>query len=193
MITALIRYVPNVLTTARLLLAVPIGYLIFHEKYDLVLWLALFAGLSDGIDGWLARIMGAQTRYGAVVDPLSDKALLTASYLAFAMVGLVPWWFTTLVVARDILIVAGALAYHTVYGRYKMQPTILGKTSTLFQIAFALLLIAEQVFSKLPTSVLNITFLFVVVLTFISGIHYTYIWGGKAWEQRKAHIAGKRL
>ena len=90
MTSGVIKLIPNILTTLRLILAVPICLLILDENYPAVLWIAFIAGLSDGVDGWFARKVDALSRYGAIVDPLSDKALLISAYVAFVIVGLLP-------------------------------------------------------------------------------------------------------
>lgn len=179
------RQIPNILTTLRLLLAVPIALLITQQQFSAVLWLAFVAGVSDGLDGWLARKWHCQSRYGAVVDPLSDKAMLVGAYLSFAVIGLIPWWLAWLVLGRDVLIVVGALAYHGLFGRYEMAPSIWGKASTLVQISFALLLIAAQVWPVGPPSLLLPGLWLLVGLAVISGGHYLLLWGGKAWLQHR--------
>ena len=177
---SLIKQLPNTLTTMRLLLAVPMCLLVLIEDYEAVLWVALLAGVSDGVDGWLARKLDATSRYGAIVDPLADKVMLSGIYPSLAAVGLLPWWVALLVLGRDLLIVLGALAYHGLYGRYDMEPSRLGKASTFFQILFALAILLGQVVPVLPVFVLN-TLLGLVVLTAIaSGGGYVVTWGRRA-------------
>ena len=183
-----IKQIPNALTTLRLILAIPICLLILNENYQAVLWVAFIAGLSDGVDGWLARKLGAESRYGAIVDPLSDKALLIGVYGSLAVVGLLPWWVTIIVVVRDMVILGGALAYHWRFGRYAMEPSLWGKISTCVQIAFALLLLTNQVFPVFPEFSLQIGLWLVILLAAISGGHYIYIWGGKAAAVKKEQI-----
>ena len=184
MAATVIRYIPNTLTTLRLLLAAPICYLIIEQHFEEVLWLSLFAGLSDGADGWLARKFDAQSRYGAVVDPLSDKALLTGSFISFAIAGLIPWWLAIVVVARDVVILAGAMVFFSLYGRFSMQPSVLGKVSTLMQIAFAIALIAEQAYGLIPSAMLNTGVVLVAGLAAVSGAHYVWVWSNKAVAKR---------
>ena len=189
MANAVIRQLPNALTTLRLLLAVPICLAILDERYESVLWLVLAAGISDGLDGWLARRLDATSRYGAIVDPLSDKALLSGAFFCFAFVGLLPWWLALVVVGRDVLIVVGALAYHALYGRYEMAPSNWGKGSTFVQILFAVLVIVQQVVPILPELVIYGLEGALVVTALVSGGHYVYIWGQKAAQARRADAA----
>ncbi len=180
---SLVRQIPNTLTTLRLLLAIPLCWMILQGDYEAVLWIALAAGLSDGVDGWLARILHATSRYGAVVDPLADKVMLSGAYPSMAVVGLIPWWLALLVIGRDVVIVLGALAFHALYGRYEMAPTGLGKFSTFLQILFALVVLAGQVYPALQSPHVFALLLIVASVTALSGIHYVYIWGSKALGQ----------
>jgi cardiolipin synthase len=179
MVDTVIKQFPNALTTLRLLLAAPICLLIINENYPAVLWLAFVAGLSDAVDGYLARKLNALTYYGAVVDPLADKALLLSTYIAFAVIGLLPYWLVAILIIRDLLIVCGALIYRCKYGRFKMAPSLWGKISTALQISFALMLILQQISSVLPEFIVQIAMWLVIVLAFISGGHYFYTWSGK--------------
>lgn len=180
---SLVRQVPNTLTTLRLLLAIPLCWLILQREFESVLWVGLAAGLSDGVDGWLARRLDAASRYGAIVDPLADKLMLSGAYPAMAAVGLLPWWLALIVIGRDIVIVLGALAYHALYGRYSMSPSVLGKFSTFLQIVFAISLLLQQVFPVFPQAVLSAALYLVAAVSIASGAHYVWVWGLKAVRQ----------
>ena len=182
---SLSRQIPNLLTTMRLLLAVPMCLLVLIEDFEAVLWVALLAGLSDGVDGWLARKLDATSRYGAIVDPLADKVMLSGIYPSLAAVGLLPWWVALLVLGRDLVIVLGALAYHGAYGRYDMEPSRWGKASTFFQILFALAVLFQQVFPVLAAPVLMGLMWLVVLAAVFSGGHYVATWGIRAARQHQ--------
>lgn len=184
MITTLLNQLPNLLTTLRLLLAVPICLLVLGRDYEAVLWIAFAAGLSDGVDGWLARKLNATSRYGAVVDPLADKVMLSGIYPCLAAVGLLPWWVALLVIGRDLVIVIGGLCYHSLYGRFEMQPSPWGKVSTFFQILFALVLLLDQVFPFAPAIALTALQYGVVAVTVLSGGHYVVTWSARALQHR---------
>ncbi len=179
----MLRQLPNTLTTLRLLLAMPLCWMILQRDFEAVLWIAVVAGVSDGVDGWLARILNATSRYGAVVDPLADKVMLSGAYPSMAVVGLIPWWLALLVIGRDIVIVIGALAFHTLYGRYEMAPTALGKLSTFLQIVLALVVLAGQVYPLLLHPGVTVLLWIVAGVTALSGSHYVYIWGRRALQQ----------
>lgn len=180
MTSAVIKQIPNALTTLRLLLAAPICWLILEQNYAVVLWLAALAGLSDGVDGWIARKFDATSRYGGIVDPLADKILLGCVYISLAMVNVLPWWVAVIVVLRDLVIVTGALAYHWRFGAYEAMPSLWGKLSTLVQIVFAVSVLFGQVQHLIPASWLLLGQWLLIVLAFISGGHYVYIWTLKA-------------
>jgi len=178
-----LRQLPNALTTLRLFLAIPICLFILQGHFTVVLWITFFAGLSDVVDGWLARKLDAQTRYGAIADPLSDKAMLIGTYVCLAVVGLIPQWVAMLVVARDLIIMTGALAYHWLIGHYDMSPSFWGKACTLVQIAFALMVIVQQVFPVFSDTYFRAALWLVLALTLISGGNYVSVWGKKALQE----------
>ena len=181
----LVRQIPNTLTTLRLLLAIPLCWLILRQEFEAVLWVAFAAGVSDGVDGWLARRLDAASRYGAVVDPLADKIMLSGAYPSMAIIGLLPWWLALLVIGRDLVIVLGALAYHGLYGRYDMEPSGWGKFSTFIQIIFVLALLVQQVFPLFPPAGLDALMYLVAIAAVWSGAHYVQVWGARAIVQAR--------
>jgi cardiolipin synthase len=179
MTSLLIKQLPNILTTLRLILAVPICFLIINENYSAVIWIAFIAGFSDALDGYLARTFNVVSYYGEVVDPLADKALLLCTYIAFSVVGLVSWWLVALLLLRDIMIVSGACIYHRKFAVYNMAPSLWGKGCTGAQIIFALMILTQQVYPVLPESSLQLALWSVILLTTLSGGHYLFIWRNK--------------
>jgi cardiolipin synthase len=188
--TSLLRQLPNALTTLRLLLAVPLCLLILREQHAAALGIAALAGLSDAVDGRLARRLDAATRYGAVVDPLADKALLNGAYISIAAVGLLPWWVAVLVLGRDLVIICGALAYHLLYGRYSMAPTIWGKLSTVVQVLLALVVLGNEAYRVTPAVVIEGLVYAMAVFAVTSGGHYVYLWGARAVAASRDASAG---
>lgn len=176
----LIKQIPNMLTTLRLMLAIPISWLILDGNYGLVLWLAAFAGFTDGVDGWIARKLDATSRYGGIVDPLADKLLLGCIFVSLAIVGQLPWWVAAIVVLRDLVIVTGAVSYHFLYGAYEAEPSVLGKLSTLLQIVFAILVLFSQLTPVVTQILLEVVQWSVIVLAFASGAHYVFTWTTRA-------------
>ncbi|WP_279244528.1 CDP-alcohol phosphatidyltransferase family protein [Candidatus Litorirhabdus singularis] len=168
------------LTTLRLMLALPISWLILEGNYGLVLWVAAFAGFTDGVDGWIARKLDATSRYGGIVDPLADKLLLGCIFVSLAVVGQLPWWVAATVVLRDLVIVIGAVTYHFLYGAYEAEPSLLGKLSTLLQIVFAILVLISQLTPLVAQTFLEFAQWSVIILAAASGGHYVFTWAARA-------------
>lgn len=128
---------PNAITVARLC-AVPLTvWLIIHQRLDLAFFVFAGAGISDAIDGWLARRMNARSTLGAMLDPLADKALLVCTYVALALGGILPDWLAMLVVFRDVLIMGGVTVLYLLGAPPRMQPLRISKWNTLAQILVA--------------------------------------------------------
>lgn len=128
------RDLPNLLTVARMLLVGPLVYLLLQQAYAAALTLAIVAGVSDWLDGALARRYRWQSRFGGVLDPLADKLLMVAVYATLAWLDHLPAWLFVLVVLRDVVIISGGTIYHYRIAKVEPQPTRLSKFNTLCQI-----------------------------------------------------------
>lgn len=136
------RWLPNSLTFFRILLTPVIIRDVLDGHCTIAMPLALAAGASDALDGYLARLFQAETRIGAWLDPLADKVLLTAMYFSFGISGLAPMWLAWLVAGRDVLILllaAGGLALTSIRD---FPPSIWGKISTVIQISVSLVILS---------------------------------------------------
>src|ERR1041385_9515241 len=107
-------------------------------------WLFVAAGVSDAVDGYLAKHFDSKTELGAYLDPLADKALLVGIYLTLGWVGLIPLWLVILVAFRDLTIVGGALLEHTITQSFKSRPMMISKINTALQIALAAIVLAQH-------------------------------------------------
>ena len=133
--------IPNSLTILRILLIpVYIGFMTYGS-YGFALLTLLVAGLTDAIDGHLARKLNQRTRLGTLLDPLADKLLLTSSFISLAMLHLVPSWLVILVVSRDIILLLGTVVAHVTSTPINVTPTFLGKGTTLLQLSYVLLIV----------------------------------------------------
>ena len=130
------RSLPNLITAARLALVPFVVWAIVHEAWGTAFLLFALAGASDGIDGFLARRYGLTSRLGAILDPLADKALMLAALGSLTLAGLVPAWFTGLLIARDALVVAAAGLARLAGRSLATPPLAIGKLNTAAQIAF---------------------------------------------------------
>ena len=179
----LLRSLPNLITLARLL-AVPVAvWLIIGDRFIAAFWLFIAAGVSDALDGFIARKLAIRSTLGAYLDPLADKALLTSVYVSLGYVGHMATWLVILVVFRDVLIIGGAILYHTLTQRLKVEPLLVSKANTAAQIALAALMLAELGFQIGAGGLVAALTYVVAATTIISGGAYIAIWG---W--RVAHI-----
>ncbi len=176
--------IPNLLSIARILLSLPVAWLLLNGRYGEALLLFFIAGVSDGLDGYLAKRFGWRSRLGSILDPLADKTLLVTSFLCLVWVGLIPFWLLALVVGRDLVIVVGGLVFHWLIGPYEMEPTWVSKLNTVLQITLVLALVLSNGLYILP-DVLLVGLLYGASLTTIlSGIDYVWTWGRKAYHAR---------
>jgi cardiolipin synthase (CMP-forming) len=130
---------PNSLTLLRVVLTAPVVCAIAARRGTLALGLFIAAGITDLLDGAAARRFGSATPVGAYLDPIADKLLLSSVFVALTWAGTIPGWFLALVLARDVLILAGALTILATTGLRKFPPSRLGKLSTFFQIGCAVM------------------------------------------------------
>lgn len=172
-----LSFLPNALTVGRVAL-VPIFILLLKaEDYRAALLVFFFAGISDGLDGFLAKRYNWMTRFGAILDPLADKTLLLSAYVMLTVLGHVPFWLMLTVAFRDLLIVGGYLAYTSLVGPVRMRPSRLSKINTLMQILLVLLILVHQA-GLLPLERVTDAMLYLVFATTAgSGLHYLWVWG----------------
>ena len=125
-----LRQLPNLLCVVRMLLVYPVAHGILTGSYLAVLALFAIAAFTDALDGFLAKRFDWSTELGKHLDPLADKLLLVTSFACLSMAGIVPWWLTVAVLLRDVVIVAGAIAYRVALGPQHGQPTLQSKLNT---------------------------------------------------------------
>lgn len=134
---------PNLISLARLLSVPLIVWMIVNGWMAGALWLFVLAGLSDAVDGFLAKRLACRTQLGVYLDPIADKALLVSIYVALGHQGHLPSWLVILVVSRDVLIIGGALLIHVFnLNPVPIAPMWIGKLNTLVQILLAVLVLA---------------------------------------------------
>ncbi|WP_225889902.1 CDP-alcohol phosphatidyltransferase family protein [Indioceanicola profundi] len=138
----LVVNLPNIITVARLLAVPLLVWLILNGRLGAAFWLFVACGVSDALDGFIARSFRARTKIGGYLDPIADKTLLVGSFIALGIVGIVPMWLVVLAVARDIIIVAGVSYLTLRRERLAMQPLWISKVNTFLQIALVALELA---------------------------------------------------
>lgn len=175
--------IPNLITIARIILVLPVVLLLLDENYLGALILFFIAGVSDAVDGYLAKQYGWSSRLGTILDPLADKLLLVCSYAALAWIDQLPVMLLVFVLARDFIIVAGALAYHKFIGQYEMEPTWISKINTFFQILLPLVILFHNGVWSLDWDLIKYMIYIVFFTTVLSGIDYVLIWGRRAYNE----------
>ena len=164
---------PNSLTILRILLIpVFIGFLLY-ERYEYSLAVLLLAGLTDGLDGTIARVANQRTRLGAYLDPVADKLLLTSGFVTLSVLHLVPSWIAIVVVSRDMMLMTGTLLARLTESQLDISPTLLGKGTTLVQLSYLILVVLLTSRQMDPRLIQPLLYLMVCV-TVMSGFHYLY-------------------
>jgi cardiolipin synthase (CMP-forming) len=168
-----LRWIPNLLTSLRLIAAPVLAWLIVTGDYRTAVALVAFAGVTDWFDGAAARRFGAKTGTGVVLDPLADKTLLVVLFLSLGWARLIPPSLLCLVIGRDLVIVIGSLLLRIYRGARRFVPSLMGKVSTFFQIVFVLLTLLQAAW---PYAVLHwlqtIALALAAIFTLISGAGY---------------------
>lgn len=172
--------IPNALTLARILLTPFIVYAILEGQTGAALLLMGVAGLTDMLDGAIARMLNQKSTVGAFMDPLADKLMLISAMVTLFVSDLVPLFLFLAVVFRDIVIVLGAIAYELVTHRLEMRPTIASKLTTASQIALVLAVLAHETWSWPGDTLVQGLIWLTFALTCISGVHYLVSWTKKA-------------
>ena len=169
-------WLPNAISIMRICLILPILVLFVNDEFGWALVLFAVAGLSDGIDGWLAKSYGWQTRLGGFLDPAGDKLLVAWSFGTLAFLGHIPVWLAVIVILRDVVIVAGSFLYHYLVRRLDGEPTRISKLNTaleLMYLGFIMLQAGFGVPAEITTTILGAAVLVTVV---ISGYDYVSNW-----------------
>lgn len=179
-----LRSLPNAICVVRLMLVAPIAASLLRGEYALGLALFVVAGASDGLDGYLAKRFDWRTRLGGLLDPAADKVLLVGTFVTLAYLGLVPLGLASIVVGRDALIVAGALAYQWLVEPLEGQPTAISKLNTAAQLGFVFFTLTNAAFGWPPQISLTVLGAAVVFTTVTSGLTYVLRWSKRAWLRR---------
>jgi len=174
-----LRDIPNIISAIRIVLVVPVVLLILQEDYSLALLIFIIAGVSDGVDGFLAKHFHWQSRLGSILDPIADKLLIVSSYAAVTWMGLIPFWLWLTVLLRDVIIVVGGLAYHRFVGKFEMAPSLVSKFNTVMQIVLLMAVLGAPL-TQMPTWLLDGLVMLTLLTVILSGLDYVSVWGRKA-------------
>ena len=179
-----LKDIPNVISVLRVLLTIPVIYLLITQDFSNALILFAVAGISDALDGFLAKKFHWESHLGGLLDPLADKILLVASYLVLGAIGLLPVWLVLLVMLRDLVIVGGAFLYHYKIETLDADPSLVSKFNTLIQILLVLAVVMNAGPFPLPESLIGGMIWLTLITTVASGVDYVWIWGRRAVDRR---------
>ena len=172
----MVRQAPNILSALRLVAAVIAGWLILRGYDFAALCVFIFAGVSDALDGFLAKRFGLMSRFGAWLDPAADKLLMLISFVTLTMVGMVPLWLTVAVIGRDAAIVLGIFLAWLLDAPLQVKPLAVGKASTVVQVVY---IAAVLLLMSLDASLPLLLFAIAVAVAALAGwslIAYGLIW-----------------
>jgi len=176
--------IANLVTVARLLSVPVVLYCLLHGEMRLAFYVFLFAGLSDAVDGAIARRFDLQTELGAFMDPIADKLLMVSVFVMLAWLGLIPDWIVFLAVTRDALIVGAILVSSLIGNPIRVAPLMLSKVNTAAQILLIVTVLCDQAFGLGLNSFVTILLYLTALLTFASGASYLVVW--------MRHVAGSK-
>jgi cardiolipin synthase len=170
-----IRTAPNLLTLLRICLAPFLVATILDEHYAVSFGLFVAAGLTDALDGTLARLLKQRSQLGQYLDPVADKLLLSTLFLVLTHMGLIPARVTVMVFGRDVGILVVAAILYAAVGRREFEPSIFGKVNTAIQIAAVAAVLLHQLTAVLWVAEIRLLALnATMVLTVVSGLHYAW-------------------
>jgi cardiolipin synthase len=135
---------PNAITIIRILLIPLFLYKIIQGEMIFATAVYLTAAVSDGLDGFIARVWNLQTKLGTFLDPMADKLLVTTSFVTLSVLKIVPLWLALAVISRDIIIVSGSLLVYLMKNELTIRPQPIGKVTTFFQFSYILLVLVQS-------------------------------------------------
>ncbi len=174
---------PNIISLLRLLAVMPVLYLLLEQEFGWALFLFIAAGLSDGLDGFLAKHYGWQSHLGGILDPLADKVLLVACFLVLGALSLIPVWLVSAVLFRDLLIVGGAVLYNYRVEEVEAAPTLVSKLNTVLQILLVVVVITDAGPMPLPGWIIQALIWVCITTVIVSGGQYVWVWSRKAAQK----------
>lgn len=163
--------VPNFITVVRILLTPLFVIFLLREMFPVAVLIFAIAGISDGLDGFIARVFNQRTELGAYLDPIADKSLLMASFITLGIQQHIPSWLAVVVISRDIVIMTGIAVLAIMEIKIRIQPSIISKVTTFAQLLTVFLTLLYPQTPSEPV-VKYVMFWVTAVLTTVSGLHY---------------------
>lgn len=175
---------PNILTVIRMVLIPVFVSMLFYERFGWALGVFVLAGVTDGLDGLLARRFNQKSQLGTILDPIADKLLLVTAFIVLSLPSIipqpmprhfpVPFWVTAAVISRDVFIVVGSAAINIVTGFRRFRPSWLGKINTVVQIVAVVAILTAAHFPSLSGYLLPSVYTIVFASALVSGLHYVF-------------------
>ena len=185
--SGLLRHLPNVLTSLRLVAAPAVAALLVLGDYAIAFAVFAVAGLSDALDGYLAKRFGFSTRFGRILDPIADKALMFAAFVMLAILGEAPLWLVVLMIGRDVLITLGLFVGVAAQAPIRVQPLLLGKLCTALQVLYVAIHLAALAFGFSLDRIVPYDAYVLAIVALGSTLEYIGIWLKAmrvAWNKR---------
>ena len=180
----MIAHLPNAITFARLILVGPIGYCLVMEYWYVVLILLVVAGVSDLLDGFLARHFSWESRVGQIADPIADKLTFGTVIVLLTWQGIIPFWLTIVVLAREVVILLGAVVYRCLFKELEIAPLTVSKINTALQVLLLVLVVIglanPEAGRVLQTIIDPYGYWLIAAFAIISGATYVFVWSKKA-------------
>jgi len=167
---------PNLISLARLMSVPLMIWLIVSDRFGVAFWVFVVAGISDALDGYIAKRFDCRTRLGALLDPVADKALLSSVYVSLGSGGILPDWLVILVVFRDVTIVGGFFLMQTIAAPRHYDPIYISKINTLVQITLVAYVLAMLGLGIEDGNVTGYLITLTAATTVLSGLSYLVRW-----------------
>jgi cardiolipin synthase len=165
--------IPNALTVLRIILVPVIIICLIQREHLSALLLFIIAGVTDGLDGFFARILKQKSVLGSYLDPLADKTLISSSFITLAVMGGIPAWLTVIVISRDFIILIGISVLALLSIPFEVRPTMVSKMTTAFQLLAIFLVLLLSTFSfQIDSKWIAGVFWLTALLTIVSGMVY---------------------
>jgi cardiolipin synthase len=174
------RDIPNLISIARILLVPPVVWALLNTHYDLAMVLFAVAGISDAVDGFLAKHYRWESRLGGILDPLADKLLLLSTFLSLAWLQAIPWWLIGLILLRELIVMGGGVIYNWLVEPFQAEPSFISKLATTLQVLLGVVAVAHLGLYELPEPLFAGLQWAVALAVGVSGAAYVLEWSRRA-------------
>jgi cardiolipin synthase len=177
---------PNAITIARLVVSLPLLWLLMNGHFPQAFWLAIIAGASDALDGFLARRFGWRSVLGGILDPIADKLLISVCFFGLWWTQHLPTWLVAVVMIRDVIILVGAYTWWRMNDAFEAEPTGISKMTTVTQLVLIALVLAHLAGYEFLQDWAPPLMLATAAITVVSGGDYMVRYGLRAWHLHRS-------